>query len=294
MKKIGIIGGSGFAGQKLIKAVLERKDVELCIAASTSLAGKKVSEEFPELKTELCFSEISFDELNSMDLVFLSVPHGESKKIVPELDCKIIDLSADYRLSETYGLPEVFGDEIKNSRIVANPGCYATACLLAAFPLKDSISSVVFDCISGYSGGGKNASAKYDYGENIIAYELTSHFHIAEIEKILGQNVSFTPHVASNFAGLMCTAHIFLNEKIGSQEILGKYKEFYTGSFTQVAEKIPSTKDTVGTPYCKIGGFQQDKNNRLVVVSAIDNLLKGAASQAIENMGLVLGLKTEN
>ena len=150
---------------------------------------------------------------------------------------------------------------------------------------------MVFDCISGYSGGGKNHG--YDYGENIIAYRLTDHNHLKEMSHALGTRPSFTPHVVNTFRGLMCTAHLKLKKPVEARaELLASYQQYYKGSFTRVSEEIPCTKDVLGTPYCQIGALsiEEGAGDHVVAVSVIDNLLKGAASRAIENLNLMFGL----
>ncbi|MCH7826720.1 MAG: N-acetyl-gamma-glutamyl-phosphate reductase [Bacteroidetes bacterium] len=288
MIKVAIVGGSGYVGNILLKILLNHEYVDVKIVTSTSQTGKKICEVFPEIENELVLSKFNYKEINKMDVVFLAVPHGKAKSIVPKLKCKIIDFTSDHRLTEIYGLPEIFGKKIKESKFIANPGCYASACILATYPIQDLIKYTVFDCISGYSGGGN--AAKYKYQENIIAYKLSNHFQIKELSNILNFNFSFTPHVVNTFSGLMCTAHIFLNNKIKLDKIINQYKEYYKDSFTKIIDSIPSTKNVVNTPYCNIGGFELDKNNQLVIVSVIDNLYKGAATQAIENMNLMFKL----
>jgi N-acetyl-gamma-glutamyl-phosphate reductase len=289
MKKhnIGIIGASGYTGSTLLGLLLKENDVEIKIVTSNSLVGKKVSDEFPEIKTDLVFTAINYDELNKLDLVFIALPHGMAKEIAPKLKTKVIDFSADHRLTATYGMPELFKQEIQKAKVVANPGCYATACILSAYPIKEMIDKIVLDGVSGYSGGGKNAKQKYDYEENVIAYSIADHFHKAEVSKMLGKEVTFTPHVVDTFKGLMVTAHIFLNKKISKEQIIDKYKQFYKNTNTKIVDNIPTTKEVVDTPFCHIGGFEIDANNCLVVVSVIDNLMKGASSQAVENMKIM-------
>ncbi len=284
MIKVGIVGGSGLVGLNLIKLLSKHKYAKVKIVTSTTQVGKNVP------KTNLVFSSFSIKKLNNMDVVFLAIPHGKAKLLVPKLKCKVIDLTADHRLTNTYGIPEVFSNKIKHSYLVANPGCYATACILATYPIKDLVNYAVFDCISGYSGGGKKAKKKYDYENNIIAYKLTDHFHKEEISNVLPFGISFTPHVVNTFSGIMCTAHVFLNDKINLEELKQAYKKFYKGTFTKIADKIPCTKDVAKTSFCHVGGFKIDENNQLVIVSVIDNLFKGAASQAIENMNLMFGI----
>ena len=212
MIKVAIVGGSGYVGNILLKILLNHKYVDVKIVTSTSQQGKKVCEVFPEMDSELVLSKFNYKDINKMDVVFLAIPHGKAKSIVSKLKCKIIDITSDHRLTEIYGLPEIFGNKIKGSTFIANPGCYATACILATYPIQDLIKYTVFDCISGYSGGGN--VAKYNYQENIIAYKLSNHYQIKELLNILNFRFSFTPHVVNTFSGLMCTAHIFLKDKI--------------------------------------------------------------------------------
>lgn len=284
MIKTAVVGASGIVGNLLCTILAKHPKVELAAAVSKSMAGKKLE------GANLHYSKLDINLLNSLDVVFLALPHGESKLLLKKLKCKVIDLSSDHRLTHTYGLPEINKDNIKMSMVVANPGCYATACILAIWPIKDIVSNVVFDCISGYSGAGKNAEKKFSYKGNIIAYSLTNHFHISEIEKNLKMNVSFTPHVIDLYNGIMCTVHAKLKKDVPIKKIIGKYK-IYKGTSTKITSKIPCVKDVAGSPNCLIGGFEKDKNGGIVIISEIDNLLKGAATQAIENMNLMCGFK---
>jgi len=285
MIKVGIIGASGYTGEKISNLLENHKKAKLEMVCSTSHVGKKVSELFPKTKSDLVFSEIDFEKLNKMDCVFLAVPHGEAKKIAEKINSKIIDLSADHRSTHVYGLSDVFKNDLFGVKLIANPGCYATACLLGAWPMKDQIETIAFDCISGYSGGGK--TNKYDFEENIMAYNLTNHFHKKEILEQIGLDISFVPHVVNAFNGLMSTVHIKLKEEIKKEEIFEKYSKLYANSFTSILDSVPCTKEVINTPQCKIGFEVSGKE--LVVVSVIDNLMKGSSSQAIENMNLMFG-----
>ncbi|MBF0312786.1 MAG: N-acetyl-gamma-glutamyl-phosphate reductase [Oligoflexia bacterium] len=298
MIRVGVIGASGHAGTYLLRMLLALNSIRVELITSTTLVGKRVSEEIPDLTSDLSFEAIDFQKLNALDVVFISVPHGKSKEIAPYLkDCKVIDLSADYRATKTYGLPEIFYEEIKSSSFVANPGCYATSCLLAAYPIRDLISHVIFDCISGYSGAGKNAKDKFDYEQNILAYNLVNHFHRHEISKTLGAHckVSFTPHVTDVFSGIICTAHIILKEPTALPAIKKCYQNFYSNnpyknSQVTVIDGIPSSKDVVHSGKSIVGGMEIDEHGVLVVISVIDNLMKGAAYQAIENLKIMFDL----
>lgn len=288
MIKAGIVGGSGFVGQSILRILLKHPGVQVGTVVSETHTGKKISEVVPDIPCDLKFSPLDIAELNTNDIVFLAVPHGKAAPLVKDLKCKVVDMTADHRLTHTYGLPEVYTQEIAGADLIANPGCYATASILSAYPLKKHIKYAVFDCISGYSGGGVNNA--YDYQENMIAYKLTDHFHIKEMSKVLGFDLSFTPHVVNAFAGIMCTAHIQMDGPTDVNGVKEAYAKYYEDSNTMVTDGIPCTKEVVGTPLCKIGGFAQDKPDRIVIISVIDNLMKGAASQAVENMNIMFGL----
>src|SRR3989338_6490126 len=254
MKKVGIIGASGYTGYELIRLIKKHPELELKVLNSQSYEGKKVKELYPDFESEDTFTNYSIDEINSMKLdgVFLSMPHTKAFEIVPKLKCKkIVDLSADYRFKKTqkyedvynakhldeknnkkavYGLPELFKEKIKKAKIIANPGCYATACLLAALPIQKLARYIIFDCKSGYSGAGKESIYAKDHSaikENIVAYKLTSHRHKYEIEQFIKTKLSFTPHVIDAFQGIMCTAHFLLKKRIDKEEIIKLYENFY-------------------------------------------------------------------
>lgn len=318
MIKAGIIGASGYTGYELIKLLKKHPEVELKVLNSHSYNGKKVSSLYKDFGGEEEFTNYSVDEINKMklDCVFLALPHTKAFDVVPNLKCKkIIDLSADYRFKKAeeyeevygvkhldkdnnkkavYGLPELFKEKIKKAKIVANPGCYATACLLASLPIQKSAKYIVFDCKSGWSGAGKESAYAKDPNvikDNLQAYKLTSHRHKYEIEQFIKTKLSFTPHVIDTFQGMMCTTHLLLKKKIAKEEIIKLFEDFYKGQpFVKIVkDKIPDIKDVQKTNYCHIGGFEIDENNQLVIVSVIDNLIKGASGQAVQNMNLMLG-----
>lgn len=289
MLKVAIVGAGGNTGINLFKLLQKHPAVEIATITSTSHIGQRIREIHPGIDSDLRFSTIDYPNLNTLDAVFLAVPHGAAGPIAAQLTTRVIDLSADHRLTHPYGLPEIFRDQLQNSRIIANPGCYATAAILAAYPLSLSIRNVIFNCISGYSGAGKKANPD-QYRENIIAYKIAQHFHIREIEKVLGRKISFTPHVIQAYRGILCTAHIRLTRKINLAAFKREYRRFYENTFTRIVDIIPQTRAVHNTPYCHIGGFEVDNNGWLVIVSVVDNLMKGAASQAIENMNIMFGM----
>lgn len=315
MKTVGIIGASGYTGYELIKLIKKHPKLELLVLNSQSYGGKNVKELYPDFDSDDSFTNYSIDEINKMELdcLFLCVPHTKAFSIVPKLKCKkIVDLSADYRFKKVekyeevykvkhvggskgvYGLPELFKSKISKAKLVANPGCYATVMLLVGLPIHKLAKNMIFDCKSGYSGAGKSSAFAKDHNtikDNIVAYKLSDHRHIPEVEQFLKSKLSFTPHVIDAFQGMMCTAHIILKKSVKKEEIIKLFENYYEKEpFVKIIkDKIPEIKDVAGTNYCHIGGFDIDSNNQLVIVAVIDNLLKGASGQAIQNMNLMYG-----
>ena len=317
MIKVGILGAAGYTGYELVKILKKHPQVELVVLNSRSLADKKVSDINGDYPDDDVFTNYSFDEINRLkiDCMFLALPHASSYSYVPKLNCKIIDLSADYRFKDirtyeavydvrhtdkinnkkaVYGLPELFREEIKKAEIIANPGCYATCCILSAYPVMKFAKYVLFDCKSGWSGAGRNSLYANDpttIRDNLVAYKLTGHRHGPEIKQFITAEMSFTPHVINTFEGMMATTHVLLKDSIDREEIIKLYRDFYHDEpFVRIiANKIPEIKDVAFTNFCHIGGFEIDEHNRLVIVSVIDNLLKGASGQAVQNMNIMFG-----
>ncbi len=314
--KAAIIGAAGYSGYELIKILARHKNADLAVLNSRGNAGKAVKSMYPDFfNDKLKFTGIPIEKLDA-DVVFLAVPNGIGMELTQKLKskCKIIDLSADYRYKYTsayekvygikhidkkakraYGLPELFRKEIKKAKIVGNPGCYATASVLTALPIQKFAKHIIFDCKSGYSGAGVKPTYNNDpknYTDNIIAYKLSNHRHKSEIEQFIKTKLSFTPHVLPTFRGIMCTMHAILDKKMDSNKIKKIYRDYYKNEpFVKIIEgKIPELHDVQNTNYCLIGGFEIDDNNQLVIVSTLDNLLKGAAGQAVQNMNIMFGL----
>jgi N-acetyl-gamma-glutamyl-phosphate reductase len=319
MKTVGIIGASGYTGHELVKLLGRHESVDLRVLNSRNYADQKISSLYRDFQGEEVYTGYSFDEINALelDLIFLALPHAKSMDTIAALattNTKLIDLSADYRFKDgaiyekvygrapltteydwVYGLPELFKTDIQNAHAVANPGCYATASILAAYPIKDDATHIIFDCQSGYSGAGRDSRYAKNpelLQDNLIAYSLTKHRHKYEIEQFIDSPLSFTPHVFNTFEGMMCTAHILLKDTADSAEIIKRYQDFYgDAAFVRVNEATPDVRQTQKTNFCDIGGFEIDETNQLVVVSSLDNLWKGAAGQAIQNMNLMLGFE---
>lgn len=322
-KKIGIIGASGFTGLELIRVLSQDNNISLEVLNSRSLNGEKIFDNFPEITTDknLQFTNYTLKKIEEkkLDLVFLAMENGQAMKIANQLSCKIVDLSADFRFQDlekwsqvydmqhaspdierVYGLPEIFAKKISSARVVANPGCFATASELALFPLKEKFSPyierVICDGKTGISGAGRRSSDINNYNflaENVVPYIITNHRHEAEIQQFFSDfPVSFTPHIVPMMRGMLVTSHIFFDpKKIPTrEEIIENFQEFYRDSeYVEVfTESLPSPRQVKFSNKCFIGGFETDKNGRLVIISVIDNLGKGASLQAVQNMEVML------
>ena len=321
---IGIIGASGYTGGELLRLLAVHPDADVVAATSRSKKGKKIGDEHAHLRKiyDLEFEDLSTEEVASRsDIVFTAVPHGTAMQVVPALldaGVKVVDLSADYRLDHevfekvygikhtdpreaVYGIPELH-PEVSKQAFIANPGCYPTGASLAAAPLADAglIELAVFDSKSGISGAGAEPSEVSHYpnmAENIQAYKLTAHRHRAEIVQELRRldgdlkSISFTPHVIPSVRGILTTAHIFVKKELSQEKVRDLFREFYQDKpFIRLIEGIPMLTSVRGSNFCDIGFEIEKDGNRIVIISAIDNLVKGASGQAIQNMNLMFGL----
>jgi N-acetyl-gamma-glutamyl-phosphate reductase len=263
------------------------------------------------------------------DIVFLATPSGVSSRLVPDLldkGIKCIDLSGDFRLKSAnqyeswykhpspsenhlsqaiYGLSEIYSDNIKNASLIANPGCYPTATTLGLIPaLRANIvdeRSIIIDAKSGVSGAGRGLSLAAHYAEineNLKAYKLGEHQHIPEIEQVLTNvsespiTISFTTHLVPMTRGIMCSIYVNLKENLSTDDVINIYSKFYEEHpFVRIRPtgNIPGTKEVSGSNFCDIGLYVDERTNRLTIISVIDNLVKGAAGQAIQNVNLMHG-----
>jgi len=310
MIKCGIIGGAGYTAGELIRLLLNHPDAELTFINSSSNAGNKITDVHGGLygETDLVFtSELPLDSIN---LLFFCTAHGDTKKFmeshtVPE-NVKIIDLSMDYRIEGpehdfVYGLPELNRRRICNARHIANPGCFATCIQLGVLPLAKHLmlnSDLHVNAITGSTGAGVKPSSTSHFSwrnDNISIYKPFTHQHLAEINQSLSQlqksyssRINFIP-VRGNFSrGIFATTYI--DCKIDLVEIRRIYEEYYDDhSFTFITDKNPDLKQVVNTNKCLIYLLKQE--DKLLIVSMIDNLLKGASGQAVHNMNLLFGLE---
>lgn len=294
---VGIVGARGYTGAELVRLVEIHPALSLVFAGSRELAGRPV----PGVD-DMEFESLGPDDLSprEVDAVFLALPDGASEPYVAALedDVAIVDISADHRFDDTwqYGLPELFREKLSGAMRIANPGCYATVSQIALAPLVESVSGVpaVFG-VSGYSGAGSTPSPRNDperLADNLMPYKLVGHNHERETIRHLGIEVRFIPHVHPAFRGLLVTAHIPLAEPSTPEEIRGRFEaRFGQEPLIEIRDAIPELKEGANRPGVIVGGFEtSDDGLNAVVIAAEDNLLKGAAVQAIQNLNLALGL----
>lgn len=307
MKRIGLIGARGHTGRELIRLLAGRDDLQLAFASSREFAGKPVTELAPEAPSGLLFEALGAEEAASReaDAIILAMPNGAAAPFVAAVEAQapktvLVDLSADYRFDDcwTYALPELYGREaIKAARRIANPGCYATAGQLAIAPVRDRLDGAahVFG-VSGYSGAGTKPSRKNDLEalkDNLMPYALSGHIHEREMARHLGAGVQFTPHVAAFFQGIVATVHLSFTEAMTREGLIARYRDAYAGeALIEVSDEIPEVCDGAKRNGAVVGGFAVSEDGRRgVVVTVLDNLLKGAAVQALQNLTLALGLE---
>nr|CAG8499727.1 5447_t:CDS:2 [Entrophospora candida]CAG8501986.1 15127_t:CDS:2 [Entrophospora candida] len=306
--KVALIGARGYTGQNLISLLNTHPHLSLSHVSSRELEGQKLD---GYTKEDITYVNLKTDQIKEMqkngevDCWVMALPNGVCAPFVQAVNedqvnkSLIVDLSADYRFTDewTYGLPELKNrrDAIKKATRISNPGCYATGSQLSIAPLIPYISEnpTVFG-VSGYSGAGTKPSPKNDPSflkDNLIPYTLTDHIHEREISYHLGRSVNFIPHVGSFFQGIALTVNIPLTKTFKSSEIKELYEKQYSGeSLIKVVDDVPLVRDNAEKHFVRIGGFGvHSSGKRVVVVATIDNLLKGAATQALQNINLALG-----
>lgn len=304
-KTVGIVGARGHTGAELIRLIARHPALELAYVSSRELDGQRVDAHVPEYAGELRYSAPAHEDLPSLqaDVVILALPNGKAGACVEAFDKAgadplIVDLSADYRFDERwyYGLPELTRERWRGQRRISNPGCYATAIQLAVAPLKDLLAAppVCFG-VSGYSGAGTTPSDKNDpdkLRDNLMPYSLTGHMHEREASVHLGVPVEFMPHVAPHFRGLTVTSNLYLARATKREDVMARFRHAYDAEpLVQVLGEAPWVSRIAGRHHAEVGGFAMAADGRrVVVVSTLDNLLKGAATQAMQNINRALGL----
>jgi N-acetyl-gamma-glutamyl-phosphate reductase len=331
MIKVAIVGGGGYTGGEIIRILQNHKKVKVVsVFEIEDYKDKEISKIFPNLRyiTDLRFEIFEIDKIKNADLFFLCLPHTVSSSYAEKIlknNKKIIDLSADFRFSNintyenwykvkhpapelskiaVYGLPEIYKEKIKSAKLVANPGCYPTSVILGIAPILDKIKlkNIIVDSKSGVSGAGRKPAPSLHFPEcqeNVKPYSVGKHRHIPEIEEQLSilakkeVKIVFTPHLLPTIRGILSTIYLKLEKKIDYKELLEIYKNFYRDSyFVRILEdEVPQTKTVLGSNFCDIGIVMDERNDVLIVISAIDNLIKGASGQAVQNMNIMFGFK---
>lgn len=305
--KVVVVGARGYTGSELLPLLDQHPECEITAVASSSAAGESLSAHVGGMEDSgLNFSDIRPENLADYpaDLYILALPNGQAGDYVTAIeqlfpDAAVIDLSADYRFDDQwhYGQPERFADKLAGARRIANPGCYATGAQLSLLPIADRLvaTPAVFG-VSGHSGAGKTPSRKNDPAvlkDNLLPYALADHVHEREVSHQLGRDVHFMPHVAPFFRGITLTVSADLEAATSPAELLSTYKQAFEGcELIKVQSEIPEVTEVRGTHGVIIGGFTVSKHDprHVAVVCVLDNLLKGAATQAIQNMNLAFGL----
>lgn len=301
-KSIALVGARGYVGRQLLNILSRHSGFSLAWASSRAKNKQALSDDVMGLSGYYCLMQPDQIEANPADIYILALPNGLAKDWVLAIQTHqpsaiIIDLSADYRFDDAwaYGLPELNRAKIRHAQHISNPGCYATAMQLAIKPLQSfGVENIQCFGVSGYSGAGTKPSASNDVEQlkdNLKAYQLTDHIHEREVTYQLDQEVGFIPTVSGFFRGIQMTVSATLSQpmdQLNLQQHLGDY--YADEPFVQTSVDIPEIRHIRDTPYCHIGGIKLNANQqRVVLVSVLDNLLKGAASQAIQNLNLVCG-----
>ncbi|MGP8154840.1 MAG: N-acetyl-gamma-glutamyl-phosphate reductase [Smithella sp.] len=331
MIKAAIFGASGYTGQELTRILLGHPDVKLVAATSRRFAGQPVTDMFPSLYglTSLKYQHATPAQISNIcDIVFLALPHGVSMGIAPEFiraGKKVIDLSADFRLRDlktyetwygkhssaefikdtVYGIPELYRQKIKKTKLIANPGCYPTSIILGLAPaLKKKlldVSTIIADSASGVSGAGREPVTGHLFCEvdgGFKAYKVGKHRHLPEIEQELNAlagkkfAISFMPHLLPVKRGILSTIYAKLKKNVTVQRLHSLYCSFYaTEKFVRICPEgiYPNISSVCGSNYCDIGLTIDPRTKNVIIIAAIDNLIKGAAGQAVQNMNIICG-----
>ena len=333
--RAGLVGVTGYTGMELVRILASHPGMELVQVTSRKEAGQRLCAIYPFLQGmpvgELTISLPDIDQLaKDCDIIFLAIPHGLAMEMGADLverGCKVVDLSADFRIRDravyeewykvphtrahmiaeaVYGLPELYADKVRPARLVANPGCYPTASILGLYPaLKNGLVShenVVIDAKSGTTGAGRTLKTNTLFCEmhdSFRAYGLGTHRHTPEIEQELSliagadMTISFNPHILPVNRGILATIYTSLLSPLSTKEVHAAYaREYEDHPFVRVLPvgSLPELRNVRGTMLCDIGLVVDKRTNRLIIVSAIDNLCRGASGQAVANANLMLGL----
>jgi len=323
--RVGVVNVTGYAGAELARILARHPAVQLVEVTGRSAAGEPLARSFAHL-AELGMTVV--DHIEEAEICFSALPHHASAEAVADFlseGRKVVDISADYRLHDEdeyqrwygdhpapgyldeaiYGLPELHRGDVKSARLVANPGCYPTTSILALAPVASCIEpDVIVDAKSGISGAGRSFSLAVNHyaeiNESCQPYALDGHRHQPEIAQELNElraragveplELTFVPHLVPMTRGIMATCYARLTRPLSAEELLAEYRAFYRDEpFVRVVDQPPATKHTWGSNYCFVCPKLSPQTGRLVVTACLDNLVKGAAGQAVQNMNLMLG-----
>jgi N-acetyl-gamma-glutamyl-phosphate reductase len=304
-KTIGIVGARGYTGSELIKLTAGHSALRMVFVSSRELAGQRVADHVAQFQGDLRYENLDAAAVaaKQVDIVVLALPNGKAEPYVAAIQASkshtlLIDISADYRFDDSwyYGLPELYRDKYRGQRHISNPGCYATAMQLAIAPLRDLLAAppTCFG-VSGYSGAGTTPSDRNDpekLRDNLMPYALVNHTHEREVTKHLGVPVEFLPHVAPHFRGITMTVNLWLTQALTLDAVKQRYRERYANEpLVEVIDEAPWVSHIAHRHGVQIGGFTvAPGGKRVVVVATLDNLLKGAATQAMQNLNLAFGI----
>ena len=337
MIKVGIIGATGYAGNELVRILVNHPEVEIKWLGSKSYDGEKYSDIYRntfEIIDDICTAKTLEEISEDVDVIFTATPQGYLAGLLTDKvleNAKIIDLSADFRLKDVdiyeewykidhkrpdlideavYGLCEINRDKITpETRIIANPGCYTTTSILTLYPMvKEGVidpNTIIIDAKSGTTGAGRKAVTANlfcEVNESMKAYGVGTHRHTPEIEEQLGYacgldiKLIFTPHLVPMNRGIIATCYANLSKDISEEEIRDIYNKYYKDEkFVRVLDKgvVPETRFTKGSNYVDVNFFIEKRTNRLIMIGTLDNIVKGAAGQAVQNMNILFGLKED-
>lgn len=327
MPDVLVAGASGYAGALAARLVQRHPEFHLRAVTSRSDAGRRLSELYPHHRVDLVLEPIDLDEHSDVDAAIVAYPHGASAPLVAALHergVRVVDLSADFRLRDlavygatygehgapqllpdaVYGLPELYREQLRGADLVAGPGCFPTAALLALAPLARAglVGGVVIDAKTGVSGAGRAATDVTHFvsiNENISPYKVGAHRHTPEIEQelaVLGADlpISFTPHLVPVDQGELISAYVDLSGPLDQAALVGLFCDAYEDEpFVELYDTPPGVFDVQGTNMCRIHVHAEERTGRALVFAAIDNLWKGTSSQAIQSLNLMYGYDEE-
>jgi len=320
---VAVFGAAGYAGALAARLLWRHPEFELTAITARSDVGRRLDDLYPHHRVPLTLEELDLERHGDVEAAIVAYPHGAAAPIVADLrerGVRVVDLSADFRLRDpavyeewyrehpapgligqaVYGLPERYREQIRDADLVANPGCYPTATVLALAPLARAglIEDVVVDAKSGVSGAGRSATDKTHFvtvDENVNAYGVPRHRHTPEIEQelaVLGaeRRITFTPHLVPLDQGELVSCYVTPPAANGGQDLDALYHDAYDAeAFVEIADEPPGVRDVRETNFCAISVHRDERTGRVIVFAAIDNLWKGSASQAVQNLNLMFG-----